>query len=168
VITHLGRYAPTWLVQMPALMSDTELQAVQRRVQGATRERMLRELAEAIEVLTGTKPLLLVLEDLQWSDYSTLDLLSVLAQRRGLARLLLLGTYRPADVIVSGHPLRAIKQELHTRGQCQELPLEFLTAAEVAQYLAARFPLRSSCCHLSSGGPFTNGLRVTRYSRSRC
>ena len=140
VIALLSRYAPTWLVQMPALMNDTEFEAVQRRVQGATRERMLRELAEALEVLTAITPLVLVLEDLQWSDYSTLDLLSLLAQRRGPARLLLLGTYRPADVIVSGHPLKAMKQELQVHGQCEELPVGFLTTAEVSQYLTARFP----------------------------
>jgi predicted ATPase len=101
---------------------------------------MLRELAEAMEVLTAERPLVLVLEDLHWSDSSTLDLLSLLAQRRGPARLMLLGTYRPADVSASGHPLKAMKQELQVHGQCQELPLGFLTAAEVAQYLAARFP----------------------------
>jgi predicted ATPase len=86
---------------------------------------MLRELAEALEVLTATIPLVLVLEDLHWSDYSTLDLLALLGQRRGPARLLLLGTYRPADVIVSGHPLRAIKQELQVHRRCEELPLDF-------------------------------------------
>src|SRR5262249_23724334 len=67
-------------------------------------------------------------------------LLSSLAQRRGPARLLLLGTYRPVDIIVSRHPLKAIKQELQVHGQCEELPLGFLTAAEVVQYLATRFP----------------------------
>jgi len=140
VIALLSRYAPTWLVQMPALISDTELEAVQRRVQGATRERMLRELAEALEAMTAEHSLVLALEDLHWSDYSTLDLLSSLAQRRGPARLLLLGTYRPADIIVSGHPLRAMKQELQVHGHCAELPLGFLTVAEVSQYLSARFP----------------------------
>jgi predicted ATPase len=54
--------------------------------------------------------------------------------------LLLLGTYRPADVIVSGHPLKAIKLELYVHAQCDELPLRFLTDVEVDQYLAARFP----------------------------
>ena len=122
-----SRYAPTWLVQMPALMSDTELEALQRKVQGATRERMLREMAEAIEALTAERPLVLVIEDVHWSDHSTLDLLALLAQRRGPARLFLLATYRPADVVVSGHPLKALKQELQVHGQCEELPLGFLT-----------------------------------------
>ena len=140
IVTLLSRYAPTWLVQMPAFVNDTELDALQRKVHGATRERMLREMAEAIEVLTAERPLVLVIEDVHWSDHSTLDLLSLLAQRRGPARLLLLATYRPADVIVSGHPLRAMKQELQVHGQCEELPLAFLTSIEVEQYLAARFP----------------------------
>ena len=48
----LERHAPTWLAQMPALLSATALEAVQRRVVGATQQRMLRELAEALEVLT--------------------------------------------------------------------------------------------------------------------
>ena len=140
VVALLSRYAPTWLAQMPGLIGDAELETVQRRVQGATRERMLRELAEALEALTAAMTLVLVLEDLHWSDYSTLDLISVLAQRRSPARLLLPGTYRPADVIVSGHPLKAVKQELRVHGQCEELPLQFLTDVEVGQYLAARFP----------------------------
>ena len=140
VIALLSRYAPTWLAQMPGLIDDAELETVQRRVQGATRERMLRELAEALEALTAATTVVLVLEDLHWSDYSTLDLISLLAQRRTPARLLLLGTYRPADVIVSGHPLKAMKQELRVREQCDELPLRFLSDVEVDQYLAARFP----------------------------
>ncbi len=142
VVALLSRHAPTWLAQMPGLMGDAELEAVQRRVQGATHERMLRELAEAVEALTAEQTLVLLLEDLHWSDYSTLDVVSLLAQRRTAARLLLLGTYRPADVIVSGHPLKGLKQELRVRGHCEELPLPLLTDREVDQYLAARFPRR--------------------------
>ena len=41
-----------------------------------------REMAEALNVLTAAQPLVLVLEDLHWSDYATLDLLVALARRR--------------------------------------------------------------------------------------
>ena len=136
----LRQYAPTWLVQMPALITDAELEVVQRKVQGATRERMLREMAEALEVITANTPLIIALEDLQWSDFSTLDLLSYVAQRREAARLLLIGTYRPLDVVMKNHPLKAIKQELQLHRQCEEIPLRFLTATEVSQYLTTRFP----------------------------
>src|SRR5205823_1281214 len=53
----LRQQAPAWLVQMPALLDTSELEAVQHRVVGATPARMLRELAEALEVLTAEQPL---------------------------------------------------------------------------------------------------------------
>jgi predicted ATPase len=136
----LDQYAPTWLVQMSSLLSAAELESLQRQVMGATRERMMREMAEAVEALTAERPLVLVLEDLQWSDYPTLELLSFLARRREQARLLLIGTYRPVEVMMNSHPLEAVKQELQIHGQCQEMPLGFLTEAAVAKYLATRFP----------------------------
>jgi DNA-binding winged helix-turn-helix (wHTH) protein/predicted ATPase len=141
LVAALDQYAPTWLVQMPALLGVAALESLQRRVGFASRERMLRELAEAVEVLTIERPLILVLEDLHWSDFATLDLISWLAQRREPARLLVLGTYRPVDVIVRGHPLQTVKQELLQHQQCSELSLELLTAGDVAQYLADRFAL---------------------------
>jgi DNA-binding winged helix-turn-helix (wHTH) protein/predicted ATPase len=134
----LEQHAPTWLAQMPALLSATMVEAVQRRVVGATQQRMLRELAETVEVLTASRPLLLVLEDLHWSDYATLDLLTYLARRLGRSRLLVLGTYRPVEVLLRRHPLQTVKQELVLHGQAVELPLELLTAAHVGQYLALR------------------------------
>ncbi len=136
----LAQHAPTWLAQLPTLLTTAEQEALQRRILGATRERMLRELAEAVEHLTAAQPLVLVLEDLHWSDYATLDFLAFVARRRQPARLLVIGTYRPTDVILRDHPLRRVTQELQLHGQCQELVLELLPAGAVAAYLAARFP----------------------------
>src|SRR5262252_10091240 len=134
----LRRYAPLWLVQLPGLVSESELERLQRQVAGATPARMRRECAQALDVLTADTPLVFVLEDLQWSDRSTVDLLASLAQRREPARLLVLGTYRPVDVVLQAHPLHGMVQELGARGQIRELPLELLPAADVAAYLAGR------------------------------
>jgi predicted ATPase len=139
LIELLDQQAPTWLVQMPALLSATELEALQRKVAGATKERMLREMAEAVDASTAERPLVLTLEDLHWSDHSTLELLSTLARRRERTRLFIIGTYRPVDVIVREHPLKEIKQELVLHNQCEELPLAYLTEAAVGEYLAERF-----------------------------
>ena len=135
----LRQHAPTWLAQLPGLLADDEVEAVQRRAQGATRERMLRELVEALEAVTRDAPLVLLLEDLHWSDSATIDLLGMLARRRDSARLLVLGTYRPADVAGAAHPLKPVKQELQVHGYCQELHLEFLSLSAVEQYLSRRF-----------------------------
>jgi predicted ATPase len=134
----LRRYAPMWLVQLPGLVSDAELERLQRQVQGATQARMIRELAEALDVLTADTPLVLVLEDLHWSDSATVELLAYLAQRREQARLLVLGTYRPVETVLRAHPLRGLVQELCGRGQAVDLRLEFLPAEDVAAYVAGR------------------------------
>ena len=123
VIEVLRQHAPSWLLQLPALWSPHEVPMLQQRALGATRERMLRELAEAVEVLAQNAPLVLVLEDLHWSDMSTLDWLAYVARRRASARLLVLGTYRPIDALVREHPIRAVTQELRVHGQCEELLL---------------------------------------------
>ena len=157
LIALLRRQAPTWLLQLPGFLEEAELEMLSRRVYGATAERMARELAEALEVLTAESPLVLGLEDLHWSDLSTVDLLAMLARRRAPARLLVVGTYRPADVIASGHPLRGLVRELNAHAQCVELPLRFLTALEVTQYLAARVALpESQTARLEAWGRFVH------------
>ena len=100
-------------MQIPTLLNTTELEELQRRTAGVTRERMLRELAEAVEVLTAEQTLILWFEDLHWSDVSTLDWLAYVARRREATRLLIICTYRPVEVLTRQHPLKGVKQELH-------------------------------------------------------
>jgi predicted ATPase len=138
VIKVLRQHAPSWLLQLPALLSPHEFQLLQQQAFGATREQMLRELAEAIEILVKDCPLILLLEDLHWGDVSTLDWLAYVARRRAAARLLILGTYRPVDAVMRHHPIRAVTQELRVHGQCEELALAYLSEAGVAAYLAQR------------------------------
>ncbi|NOT56145.1 MAG: AAA family ATPase, partial [Deltaproteobacteria bacterium] len=133
------QHAPVWLVQMPALLDPTERLALQRQTAGATRERMMREGAHTLEAIAAEKGLVLWLDDLQWSDGATLSLVDFLARRREPARLLLLGTYRPADILGREHPLAKLKHELRLHDLCQELPVSLLTEDGVAEYLTRRF-----------------------------
>lgn len=152
----LREQAPSWLAHMSSIATPSEQDHLQSQGVGATRERMLREMADAIEKLSEHYPLLLVLEDLHWSDYSTLDLIAHLSRRRDPARLMVIGTYRPVDVILAGHPLRGVKRELQAHCLCHELPLEYLSEEAVAEYLAARF----------SGRQLPGRLRNTIYRRT--
>ncbi|MBY0279872.1 AAA family ATPase [Candidatus Binatia bacterium] len=127
--------APDWLLRAlkigpPGGAGDT----------ASTPEHSLHRLATTLEVLSGEIPLVLVLEDLHWCDRATLDLLSVLAQRREPTQLLLLGTLRPVDAIAHGHPVAAVRRELLRKSLCRQVLLGGLSAAGVADYLAARFP----------------------------
>jgi Predicted ATPase len=133
-------HAPMWVLQMPSLMSSSERESLGKEMAGATLARMLREMGEALNALTAELPLVLILEDLHWSDYSTLDLISFLATQREQSQLMLIGTYRNVELIISRHPLKAVKQELLAKQQCEELPLEYLTVDAVSEYLSVRFP----------------------------
>ena len=95
VVGMLRRDAPSWLAQMPWLLEPADAAALRRSLSDVQPERMLRELAVFLEELSSTATLILVLEDLHWSDPSTVQLLLMLAQRSEPARLLVIGTYRP-------------------------------------------------------------------------
>src|SRR5262249_19375125 len=77
----LRRHAPTWLVQMPGTASSEDRESLKEETLGATRDRMLREMSEAVEALVANQSVILVLEDLHWSDIPTLDLISWIANR---------------------------------------------------------------------------------------
>jgi hypothetical protein len=156
VIQTLATEAPTWLVQLPALVKREQREMLQREILGATRERMLREIGDLLETITATSPLLLVFEDLQWVDYSTVDLISALARRRAPAKLMLIATKRPVDMVIPEHPLKALKQDLLIHQLCQEITLEPLGEIEVAEYLAAE----------SSGAGLPEGLAELVYQHS--
>src|SRR6266478_1917131 len=125
VIETLVAEAPTWLVQFPALVKREH------------RETLLREIGDALETIAAARPLLLVFEDLQWADHSTVDLISALARRRAPDKLMLIATKRPVDMVIPEHPLKALEQELLLHQLCREITLDPLGKAEIAEYLAA-------------------------------
>ena len=75
---------------------------------------------------------------MHWSDTATIEWLAYMARRRGPARLLVLGTYRPVEAIVRAHPVRAMVQELTLHGYGAELALGEWSEVGVAAYLAQR------------------------------
>lgn len=134
----LSRFAPTWLVQLPWLLSAAELDALQRRLMGTGPERMLREFCAATAELARHKPLALVLEDLHWCDAASVDLLAALARRRDPAPLLVVGSLRPIGSAGEEHPFATLLPELTSRGEALELPLRELSPTATQQYVANR------------------------------
>jgi len=139
LVQAFSKQAPTWLVQFPSFAKAELRAALEKDIIGATRERMVREICEALETITAQNPLVLCLEDLHWVDASTLDFISALARRRLPAKLLFLGTYRPADVIISQSPLKSLKQDLVVHNLSHEISLERLEQIDVAAYLRIKF-----------------------------
>ncbi|HEY2535212.1 MAG TPA: hypothetical protein VGJ20_46165, partial [Xanthobacteraceae bacterium] len=136
----LSAEAPTWLAQLPALLTREHREMLQREILGATRERMVREIGDALDSITAETALLLVFEDLQWVDDSTVDLISALARRRTPAKLMLLATCRPLDSEPSGHSLKALMPDLLAHHLCRTIDLTPLSETEVEEYLAVQSP----------------------------
>jgi DNA-binding winged helix-turn-helix (wHTH) protein/tetratricopeptide (TPR) repeat protein len=139
LLKSLREHAPTWLAQMPDFLRGEDRAAFHQEVFGATRERMLREFGDLMESLAAKRPWVIILEDLHWSDVATVDALSRIARRDRKAAILVLATYRPIDVAVGEHPVRAVHQDLQIHCRCTDLPLDRLARTEVEQYLALRF-----------------------------
>lgn len=131
--------APSWLLQLPWLLNEEDRHRLQQEAGGAGQDRMLREFGELIDRVTLNAPVVLVLEDLHWSDHATVQLLGYLAHRRGPAALMVLGTFRPMELVLEEHPLSTLRQQLRTRRLSVEVDLESLSEADIGAYLGARF-----------------------------
>lgn len=106
----------------------------------AAQQRMKRELGIFFEEATRLRPMVLYLDDLHWADLSTVDLLAYLGPKLPSMRLLLVGAYRPAELLLRKHPFLPVRQELQAHGTCREVALDFLTLEDVERYLAMEFP----------------------------
>jgi tetratricopeptide (TPR) repeat protein len=124
----------------PATSSDSSVEQVRREISGGSQERMRRELADALEEMGRSFSLCLALEDLHWSDLATTEQIAYLSNRIGTQRVLIVGTYRPTDLMAASHPLRPILLDMQGRGVALELSLELLNREDVAAYIDLEFP----------------------------
>jgi DNA-binding winged helix-turn-helix (wHTH) protein/tetratricopeptide (TPR) repeat protein len=136
LVQALVAIAPTWAVQLPGVLPRDTRAALQQQVDGSARARMVREFCEWVEEIAATRLLVLVLEDLHSSDYSTVDLLSALARRGSRARLLVIATYRPAEAAERAHPVHTLSRGLLLQKLCRELVLAPLSETEVSEFVA--------------------------------
>ena len=69
-------------------------------------EALFGQLARVLQAITRKQPLLLLIDDLQWADAASLSLLFYLGRQLAGSRILVVGTYRPSEVIQDsdGHP----------------------------------------------------------------
>jgi DNA-binding winged helix-turn-helix (wHTH) protein/tetratricopeptide (TPR) repeat protein len=140
LVTLMRQVAPTWLHQMPWLSNAAERESLRLELAGANQDRMLRELGVLFDRYTQEQPLLLVTEDLHWSDHATVRLIDHIARRRGTARLMWISSFRLAEVIAEDHPLKDLRHELRLHQLCEELLLDSFSESEVADYIVKRLP----------------------------
>ncbi|TDC61021.1 helix-turn-helix transcriptional regulator [Micromonospora sp. KC207] len=93
--------------------------------------------AALLRRLGAERPVLLVIDDLQWADRSTRDLLGYLARTMRAARVLTIMAYRTDDLDHS-HPLRPFLAELERLRGVRRSELARFSRAEIAELVAGR------------------------------
>lgn len=106
---------------------------VQRKMQssgveaGVEQHQILEQYTNVLLALAAQRPLMLVVDDLQWVDVASAQLLFHLSRRLGESRILLVGTYRPDEVVLGRngeeHPLHKVVAEIKRYFGDVQIPL---------------------------------------------
>ncbi|MEU4527833.1 AAA family ATPase [Micromonospora ureilytica] len=88
----------------------------------------------ALVAVSQRRPVVVVLDDLHWADPASLRLLSFTAQHTWFERLLLVGTYRDAEVESGEHPLRPLLMPMVAKATT--ITLTGFSRDEVAKLMA--------------------------------
>jgi DNA-binding CsgD family transcriptional regulator/tetratricopeptide (TPR) repeat protein len=109
---------------------------------------------------SGTKPSLLIIEDVHWADTATLDLIRFLGRRIGRARALILITYRDEEVDARASVRNVLGEA--PAGSVERMMLEPLSLAAVTRLAAKSGRRGEELFALTAGNPFlvTEALAV--------
>lgn len=132
-----------WLAEVARILPELAVADPELPVSGSLgepwrRRRFFEALARA--TVAANRPLLLVIDALQWCDQSTLDWLHYLLRFEAAERLLVVGTYRP-DAMRPEHRLKSLLHDLRHDDCLTEIelaPLNERETAELAQNLTER------------------------------
>jgi predicted ATPase/DNA-binding XRE family transcriptional regulator len=112
---------PGWRTQLEGLVAR---KAATQGLANLQQSDLFEQYTSVLHALAQHAPLILILDDLQWADAGSINLLFHLGRRLEGSRLLIIGIYRPADVALGRdgerHPLEAVVGEFRRRfGQIQ-------------------------------------------------
>ncbi len=105
----------------------------------AERERIFAGIYDAIASLARRRPLLIVLEDLQWTSVSSAALLEYLVRRVTTLPVLIVGTLRDEDA-GRVHPLRGLRRRLEGEGALEHIGIGRLTRDDVSAIVRQLVP----------------------------
>jgi DNA-binding SARP family transcriptional activator len=124
--SELARVIPELPAQSGAAPGDAELR----------RYLLFEAMSSLLEAIAAQAPLALVIDDLHWADRATLHLLRHVARSEREAALLIVGTYRDAEVRAS-HPLADLLADLRRDRLVERIVLEGLQERDVGALIAA-------------------------------
>lgn len=132
VLADLITLAPSLRARFPVLAPNPLLDP------RSEQERLYESAVEFCAALTERSPVLLVVEDVHWADGGTLQLLRHLARRLPRLRLLLVLTYREAELLENA-ALGRVRLDLNRERLATQLTLPPLSSEQTRDLLAGLF-----------------------------
>jgi predicted ATPase len=117
------------------------------------RYRLFEGVTTMLVALSRAAPVVLLIDDLQWADSSTLALLRHLMRNAGQAPRLVVAACRESEV-GAGRPLTAVLADLHQQDLVTVVPVPGLDQSEVAAVLEGRAELAAEVHRCTAGNPF--------------
>lgn len=135
--------APAWIGAIPvagSIISASMTTALELKKSGtataaASEEALFFQYTEMFFAVAAKQPVILFIDDLHWADSASVSLLNHIARQIKDKPVLIIGTFRPADVDITRHPIRSVKLELERYGVAEELPLPPLDASALAAFV---------------------------------
>lgn len=175
-----GKVAPYWLSAVPVAGSVVAaawetVREVKEELEGAStetksppnEETLFYQYTELLFAAAEEAPVVLFLDDLHWADEATCSLLAHLGRRIGERRILILGTYRPAEAQIDGHPVKQIRQELERDGVADRLEIGSLESSALAELVEEELaaPASPELLHFLEQHAGTTPLFFTEFMR---
>ncbi len=140
--------APSWVSIIPVagdvvgagLQTAKVMRERTKSSAGPNPDKLLREYAGAMQSVSEKQPVLIVIDDLHWSDAGSIRLLSHLSRAIVNMPAMLVCAYRPSDVDVERHPLKGLINEIHRYNPDATVDLPPLTTEGVKALLQQKFP----------------------------
>ncbi|QRN55525.1 AAA family ATPase [Dyella caseinilytica] len=164
--------APSWAYQLAGILSREHRALLQKVAHISARSRMLGEFCDLLEVIAEDEAFVLLLEDLHWSDFSTLDLISAFARRKSSVKVMVIATYRSDEWAARGPALKQLVNELMLHRLCDSIHLTGLEQRDVAEYVQAddsdeERSFVQLLLHRSSGNPLFLGTILDHLHRTQ-
>jgi DNA-binding CsgD family transcriptional regulator len=163
VLTLLTRGATGDLAQLfPALDDGRRPESASARGDPAEmKARLLWNFTQFLSRYAAKRPVLLILENLQWADSASVEMLHFVARQIGSARVLIVGTHNDVEQRTNAS-LRAAEQSLKSLGAARRIRLTALTTADIAALIDRRFGAADARVtafaerlhHWTAGNPF--------------
>ncbi|HDY67392.1 MAG TPA: tetratricopeptide repeat protein [Candidatus Scalindua sp.] len=137
---------PDWLSVIPvvggfaALGLKTAMLVKKEFSSASDQITMFQRYTKTLQNISKKNPLLLIVDDLQWSDDSSCGLLFHLARNIDEYPIFIIGIYRPSEIEATSHPIKQIRAEMDRYKICNELSLKRLSKEKLIEYLNAEFP----------------------------